>query len=287
MPCCGCTDSEFGINAARHALRPASAPTSQMRRPWGIRAMGRCMSMERATHTRTQEWTPARRAWTSWTVAETETGRAALRALAAATGMGTAVCTVDADGGGTCSVACSGTTTQQCPAGSGNCYALMDLSHCGNCVYAAPPSSQGQAQCTGTTPTCSVKCNAGTHACVTAAVPDGDCLSNSDLPSDTATPGRAPFERHAATDAGRELRIGANDEEARAVSNHGVRATVGGVLEDRTVLVEITLSGSERAPAGQPAVARARRREGARRPPSLRNTVPPALDPWETRSRVW
>jgi len=96
-------------------------------------------------------------------------------------GTGDAICTVGGDGGGTCSVMCTGTTSQTCGA---SCYALTDTNHCGSCTTAClpPPSGNGQPTCTGTTPTCGVTCTTGSHVC------SADCLPNADEPSDTADP---------------------------------------------------------------------------------------------------
>jgi hypothetical protein len=96
-----------------------------------------------------------------------------------AAGTGMAVCTLS-DGGAQCSVTCGGTTTESC---SGSCYAPTDPAHCGSCGNAcpAPPSGQGQPSCSSP-PTCAVSCNSGYHAC------SGDCLPNTDEPSDTGDP---------------------------------------------------------------------------------------------------
>lgn len=104
---------------------------------------------------------------------------------------GSAVCTLDADGGGTCSVQCSTTDSRQCPSGGGvACYAPNDLNNCGKCGNAcqAPPSGQGQAVCQGSPLNCDVTCNGGFHKCVTGGAPDGDCLSDTDVPSQTSDP---------------------------------------------------------------------------------------------------
>ena len=95
-------------------------------------------------------------------------------------GTGAALCTLG-DGGGTCSVTCSGTTTETC---GGACYSPLDTNHCGACDNAcpAPPSGNGQATCTGTSPVCSVSCSAGYHMC------SADCLPNTDEPSDLGDP---------------------------------------------------------------------------------------------------
>jgi hypothetical protein len=96
-------------------------------------------------------------------------------------GTGSAICTLDADGGGKCTVNCAGTTTETCGA---SCFAPTDPNHCGSCTNAcaAPPSGNGQATCTGTTPTCGVSCTTGNHVC------GADCLANTDEPSDVADP---------------------------------------------------------------------------------------------------
>ncbi len=97
-------------------------------------------------------------------------------------GTGSAVCTLGTDGGGECTVQCSGTTTQVCGT---SCYAPTDVNHCGSCSNAcpAPPSGNGQATCTGTTPACGVSCTTGVaHVCAS------DCKLNTDEPSDTADP---------------------------------------------------------------------------------------------------
>lgn len=106
----------------------------------------------------------------------------------ATAGTGDPVCTLGADGGGECTVTCTGATTQVCPASGGGtaCYAPTDPAHCGSCTNAcpAPPSGNGQATCTGATPTCGVSCATGYHVCTSGT----DCLSNADEPSDTADP---------------------------------------------------------------------------------------------------
>jgi len=96
-------------------------------------------------------------------------------------GTGSAVCTPGADGGGECSVSCTGATSEVC---GGSCFAPTDPNHCGSCTNACapPPSGNGQATCTGSTPMCGVSCTAGSHVC------GGDCLANTDEPSDTADP---------------------------------------------------------------------------------------------------
>jgi hypothetical protein len=100
----------------------------------------------------------------------------------ATAGTGSPICTLGADGGGECSVTCTGTTTETCPGGA--CYAPTDPNHCGSCTNACagPPSGNGQATCTGATPTCGVSCSANYHVC------NADCLSNADEPSDTSDP---------------------------------------------------------------------------------------------------
>jgi hypothetical protein len=98
-------------------------------------------------------------------------------------GSGSPICTV-ADGGlGTCSVQCGGATTQQCPAGSGECFALTDLNNCGSCGNKCPsPPTNGSPTCSGTSPVCGVSCaSPGYHQCGTSAAPT--CLPNSDPPS--------------------------------------------------------------------------------------------------------
>ncbi len=99
-------------------------------------------------------------------------------------GTGTAVCTLGTDGGGECSVTCSGSTTETCAsAGATSCFAPTDPNHCGSCsnACAGPPSGNGQAACP-TPPSCAVTCNANYHVC------NADCLANADEPSDTADP---------------------------------------------------------------------------------------------------
>jgi len=100
----------------------------------------------------------------------------------ATAGTGTPVCTLGSDGGGECSVTCTGTTTEACPGGA--CYAPLDPNHCGSCTNAcpAPPSGNGQATCASPS-TCGVSCTTGiAHVCA------NDCLLNTDEPSDTADP---------------------------------------------------------------------------------------------------
>ncbi|MGH7296531.1 MAG: hypothetical protein ACRELB_16455, partial [Polyangiaceae bacterium] len=105
---------------------------------------------------------------------------------------GSAACTLGDAGVGTCSVTCSTADSRQCPAAGGAvaCYAPNDLNNCGKCGNAcvSPPSTQGQAVCQGSPLNCGVTCNGGYHQCVTATAPDGDCLSNSDVPSLTSDP---------------------------------------------------------------------------------------------------
>jgi len=99
-------------------------------------------------------------------------------------GTGTAVCTLGTDGGGECSVTCSGSTTETCAsAGATSCFAPTDPNHCGSCsnACAGPPSGNGQAACPSP-PSCAVTCNASYHVC------NADCLSNADEPSDTTDP---------------------------------------------------------------------------------------------------
>ena len=98
-----------------------------------------------------------------------------------AAGTGDTICTLGGDGGGTCSVSCTGATSETC---GGSCYAPTDPNHCGSCTNACspPPSGSGQATCEGATPTCGVSCTTGSHVC------SADCLSNTDEPSDTADP---------------------------------------------------------------------------------------------------
>jgi hypothetical protein len=95
-------------------------------------------------------------------------------------GTGAAQCTLDADGGGVCSVQCSGSTTQLCGT---SCYALNDVNHCGSCSNACPVPTNGSATCTGATPACGITCSSGYHACNTV-----DCEPNTDLPSNTSDP---------------------------------------------------------------------------------------------------
>ncbi len=107
-------------------------------------------------------------------------------------GSGSAVCTLGDAGVGTCSVQCSTADSQQCPATGGAiaCFAPNDLNNCGKCGNACvpPPSTQGQAVCQGSPLNCGVSCNSGFHTCVTATAPDGDCLSDNDVPSQTSDP---------------------------------------------------------------------------------------------------
>jgi hypothetical protein len=107
-------------------------------------------------------------------------------------GSGSAVCTVGDAGPGVCSVLCTTTDSQQCAVSGGGvaCFAPTDLGNCGKCgnACAAPPSGQGLAACTGAPLNCGVTCNSGYHQCVTGAAPDGDCLSNGDVPSQTSDP---------------------------------------------------------------------------------------------------
>jgi hypothetical protein len=95
-------------------------------------------------------------------------------------GTGSAVCTLGANGGGTCSVNCTGATSLAC---GDTCFDPADPNHCGSCTHQCPPppSGNGQATC-ASPPACGVSCVAGTHVC------NGDCLSNADLPSDAADP---------------------------------------------------------------------------------------------------
>lgn len=99
---------------------------------------------------------------------------------APSTGTGTAICTLGGDGG-TCSVTCTGATTETC---GDACYSPTDPNHCGSCSNAcpAPPSGNGQATCAGSTPSCGVSCTSGYHVC------NADCLPNTDEPSDAADP---------------------------------------------------------------------------------------------------
>jgi hypothetical protein len=96
-------------------------------------------------------------------------------------GTGTAICTLGSDGGATCSVTCTGATTETC---GDACYAPTDPNHCGSCSNACPPplSGNGQATCAGATPTCGVSCSGGYHVC------NANCLANTDEPSDTSDP---------------------------------------------------------------------------------------------------
>jgi len=111
----------------------------------------------------------------------TTCGSSCLVCPQATAGTGTPVCTLGSDGGGECSVTCTGTTTETCPGGA--CYAPLDPNHCGSCTNAcpAPPSGNGQATCASPS-TCGVSCTTAYHVCA------ADCLENTDEPSDTADP---------------------------------------------------------------------------------------------------
>ena len=111
----------------------------------------------------------------------TTCGSSCLACPQATAGTGTPVCTLGGDGGGACSVTCTGTTTEACPGGA--CYAPLDPNHCGSCTNACPgpPSGNGQATCASPS-TCGVSCTTSYHVCV------ADCLANTDEPSDTADP---------------------------------------------------------------------------------------------------
>ena len=83
---------------------------------------------------------------------------------------------------GVCGVACDqdSSTSLDC---NGACVSPTDPAHCGSCTMACPPPKSGNGSPSCPAPmTCGVNCSNNYHMC------GSDCLSDSDLPSDTTDP---------------------------------------------------------------------------------------------------
>ena len=91
---------------------------------------------------------------------------------------GHATCT-----GGVCGVACDPDASTSLDCRRGACVDPTSPAHCGSCSNACPPPPSGNGSATCTAPmTCGLTCSSGHHLCA------GDCLPDTDVPSNTGDP---------------------------------------------------------------------------------------------------